>query len=903
MESPTTIPRGRRWRIPLVVLIVVLSGLGGLLWRSVSESGESPSLVPHPTGPGSTEPNMAVLDVRADGDSITTSERADGDSITTSEREEVDSPTTLLVVDEDGKGITGAHVALIGEGADARVFDSDEDGRASIRGRTGAKWMLVWHQDHCWWLSDDAERIASLFAPAATEPEIVLRRGERLEGRVLVDGQPPPPGFELDLFCSYFGADVFPGSCLPLPVLAALAEWDPPVHRHRAHLSESGRFWISGLWPKSQYGPGSEPLLIWRPDHFLNAEIDRNSNLTALRRAELHDDYSPVLLQLTKGGVIEGRLVDSRSDRPVEFATVFFDLPRFAATPAQRRKASSLPREVRERLWPFDRFEEVCFADEMGRFEIPVPLPFEKFTIHAAAESSRNTTEFMLSGPPREGDRWDVGTLRVDSSDTIGVRVVDGTGVPIRGAIVYPCLLYEHLGREVGACIDDVMGRTDERGECHLSVPPWAHAIEAIDPGFEPSATRFSPPVDNPLVIRMKPVSMLRLATTSSRTDGPPLVAVLEGGEDFAVESMLGEAAPTWRFERPWCLKEGLPELPGYLEPATRESDGVWIRRVLFEFGDTLLLAGLRPGIPLTLRIELTTGGELHERALAPLLPGEQREISIELPALTGPFQGRVVDAAGEPLPGTQVFFGTENLVPLEGKSWEGTFVIPPTAAHRGRFEVREEADAVDEPHEARVFFYESDVALPPAGEELILRSPETRDVQVWIEEPGGKRSGACWDVGWVSEADGHFVRSAEKHRRGRWSLRLPSRSFGRGGGIVVRIQSGVEVHEQRITAGVTELHLEVMSRGSLRLTTRIDLPDSEGHWCSYHYVIRGPRRPGDLLWESLRTGSRVLVEDLLPGAYEVQLVRDGSEFETPMGPVIGVEVRPGECIEVAYPE
>ncbi len=260
-------------------------------------------------------------------------------------------------------------------------------------------------------------------------------------------------------------------------------------------------------------------------------------------------------------------------------------------------------------------------------------------------------------------------------------------------------------------------------------------------------------------------------------------------------------------------------------------------------------------------------------------------------PALPDPVEARVVDAAGEPLHDIRVFFGTEKLVALEGGSRPGTFTVPLTTARCGRFEVTKHAD------DTCVLFYEPDVPLPPPGEELILRAPEVRDLQVWINEHDGRQSWAEWEVGWIHPADGHFVRSAKSHYGGRWTLRVPSH-----GDTLVRIRSAAEVRERWISAVDGEVCFEVTALGSIQVTTELDRPAPEGEGFSHHFVLRSLRAPDELQLEDHQPGEPAVFEDLSPGTYELQLILESWEFEAPLGPIVRVELTPEETVELDYP-
>ena len=109
-------------------------------------------------------------------------------------------PLRLRVVESDGHPCAGRMVVLRALGEDPRVTTTDDEGRASFDQPPELATVVV---DR-----DGGQAVAVKLAPQLKEHLLRLQRGEVLGGTVRVDGRPPDPPLELEIYRSDTKRDI-----------------------------------------------------------------------------------------------------------------------------------------------------------------------------------------------------------------------------------------------------------------------------------------------------------------------------------------------------------------------------------------------------------------------------------------------------------------------------------------------------------------------------------------------------------------------------------------------------------------------------------------------------------------------------------------------------------------------
>jgi len=247
-------------------------------------------------------------------------------------------------------------------------------------------------------------------------------------------------------------------------------------------------------------------------------------------------------------------------------------------------------------------------TDGSGTFRLSWPVAaFDALELFASARAGRAQLHLILASPASSAE-LDLGDLRLGEARAWPLRVVDAGGAAVEGATAR------------GGAIGETSAPTDVEGRTGLWMAGEAPLeIELSAPGFG-TARRVLPPGEP----RELEVVLERECRLRADLDLP--AGAWSVGLSLLLES---EAAPV--------------QLAG----ATRRLERPFDRSGQLELGD------LRPGQPLALSVLGPAGDLLFARHLAPLAPGDERELRVDLPDTGRKLHASIWSDEGRRLAGT----------------------------------------------------------------------------------------------------------------------------------------------------------------------------------------------------------------------------------------------------------
>ncbi|NOT32067.1 MAG: hypothetical protein HOP15_16595 [Planctomycetes bacterium] len=415
---------------------------------------------------------------------------------------------------------------------------------------------------------------------------------------------------------------------------------------------------------------------------------------------------------LRRRGFISG-VVLGRAGEPVQNATCSLlrgraplGLDSLIADPVESGRGASVETSV--------------FSDASGRFQLEAPPG--RWLLRVEATGSRRFEEDHL----RAGDfRW----VRLEPAAELFVRVLDGSGGPIRGARVE--LLFNEYSPSHLALAH---AETGPGGSANLAVPSgswWTLAVRHPDhrPHFEP----------------------LSIPSENARAERTILLS--PGVRVFGSVSLMGTASPPAgtrvAFDSILCFKESME--------VACAADGSFSTGHVFSVDQVLEVAAVAPGFG-EVRKELDLAGSGAEAT-------SEVEVHLSLERRDRSAHGRVVDSAGSPVARVSVF-----LKPLLSLPAETETEIPADLDRQAALEVQ---DAPQESYQAQwrcVTRSDENGSFRVEGLDdrrpysLLLVSPRHANVRLWIEAADSPRD---VDLGTVIVRAGGRIHGVVRTRDG----------------------------------------------------------------------------------------------------------------------------------------
>jgi hypothetical protein len=371
----------------------------------------------------------------------------------------------VRVIHADGAPAAGCVVVLApGEvPAWSRTLDSDGRGRGLGTDAGGTLWVG----------GATLQPVAFELPRARGRHELVLPAGEVIDGRVVIDGGPPPESFILTL--EEDGGD--PRGDAPWRIASALV----PTMVGRAGeygllgqvIEGDGAFRFSGL-PAGWTGR-------FRPEHPWHAGDDASLSVTAPARG--------LLLELRRVPRIRFRVVSAGDRSPEPFAGV---------TASVESDTSSTT----------DQF----LCDALGRADVPMlrwdPAHTLGLDLANNAGTARRSLRLAIEDCTRD---LDLGDIELSAGWTIPIRVLSRDRTPLAGA---------RAATECGTLLQS--GPTDAEGRAVLAgVPPDCPEMRVAAERHEPACVALPPaPPSEALEVVLQPCAWLDLVVAS--VDGQP---------------------------------------------------------------------------------------------------------------------------------------------------------------------------------------------------------------------------------------------------------------------------------------------------------------------------------------------------------------------------------------------
>ncbi len=752
------------------------------------------------------------------------------------------------VVHADGEPASGC-VAVLAHG-DAPEWNAAADADGVVRGPGSDGAATLWVG------GATLAPVAFPLTSARGRHELSLPPGELIEGRVTIDGGPPPEPFVLALV---EGWDE-PNGDAPWRVLQALV---PPWSGRSADdlrgqvVGATGAFRFSGL-PAGWSGR-------FRPEHPWHAEDDGDLAISAPAHG--------VVLELLRVPRIRFRVVSERERQPEPFAEV-------SAT--VRSDSSSNGHGFR--------------CDIEGRAELPMlrwdPAHTLVLDLVNAAGTARRHVQLAIEDCTRD---LDLGDLELSSTWTIPFRVVSSDGRPLQGA------------EAATECEDLVTSApTDAEGQGLLAgVPPGCEVMCVAADRHEPVLVPLPPePPADPLEVVLTRCGWLDLVVATVDEQPRPGLHVARW-----TERRIGAAESRSRFFAD-AQHRGVyqPFLGSKGREDRHQPDGSTLRllRSVSELMDLgrIPLGCVAPDEAIEVALVDRSAFVVWASGPITVAPGESRE---ELAVLAMPprvLQVLVTDSAGAPVAGAQV-----GILASEGRSARSVFVgkAERTGADGRAAFAETYAPLVDVTVEGAGFvkqtFARLDASLP---QHLILarglvvtlrcRTPSGRAAPVegvWLEDLEGKGLPCRRDpLPEPGQAEGDRTDACANWRLGE----LPAQP------VVIEVRAGGRDFRLQHDPRQAEAILELPEYGSLHVSGLGAAAGVEGTLSLRAASIDSPET---VVHDGVSHGDTLQGGKMLPvvfaGRYRVEL--RGSDPQTHAsstlaGPV-EVEVRAGETASV----
>ncbi len=593
---------------------------------------------------------------------------------------------TYALADPFGAPAGGANVALRREGRLLLEGTTGENGEIVCEeGGEGDSELLVL-----------ARRSAPQILEVSLEPglhEVHLERGAVVSGWVLVDGARP-------------------SELIPLVLRADT----PLLHGRKEAAGDWGGLGVEvrdATSVRCRSESDGSFLFYGLPDDWRGSiDLPRDYRLVDQTQAVGHWDAHRLLLVEPRVDVVvdavklirlTGRVIDFRKRDPQGVARAWVE-----------------PNLVYPETIVRQQFQLGTMADETGRFELALRSPTilgGTLTLQSPDREIRREIEIEPMSLTGDHDLGDLALSDRESTITIPLRVLEIDGSPISGAIA---------GTDSSSPIS---APTDEAGRTTLSaVVAGLSSIAVYAAGFEPAEVVVPVELPEELVVTLRRGTLLKI-----QFEKP-------GGE--AASSVV---ARLWAPEHPYSSDAHIRSYHAYTgagcsyyQTYDDVEGGVVVRLYTLREG-RVTLNDLKPGLPFELRVDGVFGTVVHLEEIAPLQPGEQRSLVVELPRGPATLHGRVLDHEGRPLSEARASVSYEHSdMPSNqsnsrshGVDAEGRFTFENVYAARVSFSVRAEG---------YVGFRDTELEVPQDGSEIVLHlDPAPHTVTVRIEDESGQ--------------------------------------------------------------------------------------------------------------------------------------------------------------------
>jgi len=748
----------------------------------------------------------------------------------------------LAFVDPDGAAIEGATWLAFRGGALLARGTSDAAGHAEIsHDALGAAANVNGEP-----AAELAAR-ASGFAPVrraldALEPGVDGRRvvtlgaGAEISGTMRVDGGEPSERVLLSL-----GGEIalIDAEGLPPEARGPILRGRPVADGLTVRVEPDGSFRFRGLpegwsgdlsWGSSHAFASAEPASLARPvagGVALDASAAAPAGGEPIRAVRVAAPLVGLELELTTLPYLFGRIAD----------------PETGEAPDERAS-------VRVRVGGSSRGTSAQ-DDGSFRFTYPRGLP-SRVDVDVSAGASSAVARTSIEIPPG-ARRYDCGVLFLPTSIEVSYRVVDEAGEPIADARVEPVPGSDAIFQEVAP-----------EGVGVLNVPLRTRAIRAIAVGYAATEAPL-PPAGETLVIEL-----VRGATL--------VVTLPEGSFGRSGDDATGARVFVTADEPPFEDAGGPTWTPEVGELGTERTTTGSSLELAGATDGRYELGGVRAGVAFTVAARDELGGLYDEREVAPLAPGETREIALDFELERHVVRGRVVGPDGEAVVGARVAVGGDLSIAAAFETWwiptmdavtgaDGAFEIADVPLARG--DVTVSAEGYAPARTAGVAF---------DGPPLTLVLERGREVRLAIVDadgapvPGTFLTNVAGASGWILGA----TKDGEVHV-------LPNAPAG-AFDVLVRACGRPEV--VAIPAGVDDV------RHDLGRVIRciVELPGRNDAWPDTDISVvlrRDDVEPA--IWQHARAAAgaeHVTFDAVLPGVYQISAERLGPRAEIVSDPL-----------------
>lgn len=669
--------------------------------------------------------------------------------------------------------------------------------------------------------------------------ELVLSPAAAIRGTVLVDGELPAEPVRLSFY-----PETSPYAWLEEGLEASAIRMQ--LSNLSARTDSEGRFERGGFDPEGSVRVRVPFGYCFRTEPVGGKLDERDPRSVQLEGPGDHT------FELARLPVLRGRVVRAEDLSPVEGATIF-------AQPIIEGRDSTVSISVS--------------TDGRGEFQLAA-VPGSREGLNSFLDPATRGTVIGARleieselGPPlgvevRElGPDGDLGTFELRTGEDLHVLVIDEEGAPIEGA-------------RASAGSGSPTGTDGRATLTGLDSSTRELAFGAPRHGIVRAQLRRTPSPEDPLVVVLPPGNHLTLRLVDGKGGVP------------------GDVRLTLFSESPMFDDGGWPEAPGmrFMHRALQDGpQGSWGRSSEGEEVDLTpdeqgiaRLSCLASGLRLTARVYGASGRVVHEESFSGPANGEGLVHEVTFDREPFEVRGRVVDEAGEPIPGARVRLGRGG-----GRTdGEGRFVLGPLFPSPESASL--EVQAAGHPSLLLEEIQQSsDLDLG----DLVLPRGRTIEVEV-LEETGAPAVGAEARA----YSDGYVIPRSTELEPGLLSLgALPP------GPVRIELRHAYRTYSQELAPGSTRIAFEVPGTGALELRIPQSRSFPEGRRVRRNAVITSTSDP-ELTFKfrfgedsGLGTGPiRVL-----PGTYTVQveqvLFGDSETEESPSPGEWSFEVRAGQ--------
>ncbi len=585
--------------IPLIaVLAVVVVAVALLAWLfGGSEEGETTVVSPPVVTPG-LDPEAGTMTDPATADAE--------DELATDgpepERGEItDYGSTNLeleVLRFDGAAAAGARVAVFRGDEVLSTGTTNEWGTARVFTESSECELAVF--------TEAAPLLRRPLESPGPRLTVTLQRGTEVSGWIVVDGRAPGKEVNLTFRPKTVWID---RATIPDSVWDALAT--KPTATRKTRAATDGSFRFGGLpdsWPGARLStPGEYHALNEAPG------ARRSGWPLTDRDTEVKGPVVGAVFEYTRAVRLHGRVVRGDTGEPVPDACISI----MGEFPDGRGSRGTSRR-----------------ANDEGRFEVLLqpPVHVDRLSLTVATALRAGATELDLPPPaPDPEGIWDLGDVPLRPFLGLNVLVLNEDDEAVEGAVVTAPEAEAHfLARSSEP--------TDEMGTTTFDLEPGATKLLVSAPGYHPQEVTIGPSPPDPLVVTV--TGGTELIITVTRENEP-----LPDGLEVEITSK----EPLFSSTNSWMPGDGNLTAAGGSRGTQVDQDGGRLRIRPNQDG-RVGMSGVRPGMPMTIRVIDPFGFPVVEREASPLSEGERRKVEIEISLRLRTFRGVVVGPDGSPV-------------------------------------------------------------------------------------------------------------------------------------------------------------------------------------------------------------------------------------------------------------